>query len=61
MNSDELHSCARKFLAENFGLTLEIPIRISKRMKSKLGAFQIKYQKQAGCFERNCYVPHFSR
>lgn len=46
MNSDELHSCARKFLAENFGLTLEIPIRISKRMKSKLGAFQIKYQKQ---------------
>ena len=46
MNSDELHSYARKFLVENFGLTLEIPIRISKRMKSKLGAFQIKYQKQ---------------
>ncbi len=46
MNSDELHSCARKFLAENFGLTLEIPIRISKRMKSKLGVFQIKYQKK---------------
>ena len=46
MNSDELHSCARKFLAENFGLTLEIPIRISKRMKSKLGVFQIKCQKK---------------
>lgn len=46
MNSDEIHSCARKFLAENFGLTLEIPIRISKRMKSKLGVFQIKYQKK---------------
>ena len=44
LNPAELHSYADKFLHENFGLKLEIPIRISKRMKSKLGAFQIKLQ-----------------
>lgn len=46
MVKKELHYQANKFLEDNFGLTLEIPIRISTRMKSKLGAFQIKYQKQ---------------
>ncbi|CAD2074330.1 hypothetical protein GCM10007275_05740 [Jeotgalicoccus coquinae] len=44
MNNEELHNHADKFLRENFGLRLEIPVRISKRMKSKLGAFQIKIQ-----------------
>ncbi len=44
MNSEELYRCADKFLQENFGIELEIPIRLSKRMKSKLGAFQMKLQ-----------------
>lgn len=43
MNSTELAVCANEFLQKNFDIQLEIPIRISKRMKSKLGAFQIKY------------------
>ncbi|CDZ99811.1 Protein SprT-like protein [Jeotgalicoccus saudimassiliensis] len=42
MNAEQLHNTADKFLLENFNLRLEIPLRISKRMKSKLGAFQIK-------------------
>ena len=44
MNKEELHKHADKFLHDNFNLKLEIPVRISKRMKSKLGAFQIKLQ-----------------
>lgn len=44
MTNEELQIHADKFLRNNFNLTLDIPIRISKRMKSKLGAFQIKYK-----------------
>ena len=44
LNPAELHRYADKFLQENFGLQLDIPVRVSKRMKSKLGAFQIKLQ-----------------
>lgn len=38
----EMH--ADEFLNKNFGIRLGVPIRISKRMKSRLGAFQIKYR-----------------
>lgn len=44
MNEFELRRCAEKFLRSNFSLELEIPIRISKRMKSKLGVFILKYR-----------------
>ena len=44
MNEIELKRCAEKFLRSNFNLELEIPIRISKRMKSKLGVFIVKYR-----------------
>lgn len=44
MNNHDLHKYADQFLRENFELKLEIPIRVSKRMKSKLGAFQVKLQ-----------------
>lgn len=44
LNEIELKRCAEKFLRSNFNLELEIPIRISKRMKSKLGVFIVKYR-----------------
>lgn len=43
LNESELERCAENFLRSNFNLELEVPIRISKRMKSKLGVFIVKY------------------
>src|SRR5690625_7705580 len=42
MDSQSLKMYADAFLEGNFDMPLDIPIRISKRMKSRLGAFQIK-------------------
>ncbi|WP_411844167.1 SprT-like domain-containing protein [Salinicoccus sp. HZC-1] len=44
MDSQTLERCATEFLKKHFDMPLGIPIRISKRMKSRLGAFQIKYR-----------------
>lgn len=46
MDSKTLEMHADAFLQKYFDIPLGIPIRISKRMKSKLGAFQIKYNRQ---------------
>ncbi|WP_256974704.1 SprT-like domain-containing protein [Salinicoccus roseus] len=43
MEQIHLERHADAFLRREFGMPLDIPIRISKRMKSKLGAFRIKY------------------
>ncbi|WP_037342283.1 SprT-like domain-containing protein [Salinicoccus luteus] len=43
MEQIQLEQHADAFLKRQFGMPLDIPIRISKRMKSKLGAFRIKY------------------
>ncbi|KIH70946.1 SprT-like domain-containing protein [Salinicoccus roseus] len=43
MEQIQLEQHADAFLKRKFGMPLDIPIRISKRMKSKLGAFRIKY------------------
>ncbi len=43
VNEEKLEYCAKEFLRRNFNLDLDIPIRISKRMKSKLGVFIVKY------------------
>jgi SprT-like protein len=43
MEQIQLEHHADAFLKREFGMPLDIPIRISKRMKSKLGAFCIKY------------------
>lgn len=45
MNAQQLQSYAEDFLRKNFDLSLDVPLRISKRMKSKLGVFSIKYNK----------------
>src|SRR5699024_10192726 len=45
MNAQQLKSYAEDFLKEHFDLPLDVPLRISKRMKSKLGVFSIKYNK----------------
>lgn len=45
MNTQQLEIYAEDFLRENFNLTLDVPLRISKRMKSKLGVFSIKYNR----------------
>lgn len=45
MNSKQLQTYAEDFLKEHFDLSLDIPLRISKRMKSKLGVFSIKYNR----------------
>ncbi len=39
-----LENYANEFLQKNFNLSLAVPVRISKRMTAKLGAFQIKYK-----------------
>lgn len=44
LDQEVLYRYAEQFLKENFNLQLDIPVRISKRMKSKLGAFQMKLQ-----------------
>lgn len=44
MDSQKLEIYANEFLKKNFDISLEIPLRVSKRMKSRLGAFQIKYR-----------------
>ncbi len=44
MDERNLELYAGIFLEKNFDMGLEIPIRISRRMKSRLGAFQIKYR-----------------
>lgn len=46
METQELEIYANEFLQKNFDISLEVPIRVSKRMKSKLGAFHIKYNRQ---------------
>jgi SprT-like protein len=46
MTPSELEFHANKFLKQHFNINLEIPIRISKRMTSKLGAFKLQYKKQ---------------
>ncbi|CAM4196027.1 SprT-like domain-containing protein [Lacicoccus alkaliphilus] len=43
MNEKELEGHAKAFLRDNFNLSLDIPVRISRRMKSKLGVFTVKY------------------
>ena len=43
MEQTQLEQHADAFLKREFSMPLDIPIRISKRMKSKLGAFRIKY------------------
>lgn len=43
MDSGTLKIHADEFLERNFDMPLGVPIRISRRMKSRLGAFQIKY------------------
>ena len=43
MNEKELESHAKAFLRDNFDLSLDIPVRVSRRMKSKLGVFTVKY------------------
>ncbi|WP_462422170.1 SprT-like domain-containing protein [Salinicoccus sp. Marseille-QA3877] len=43
MNTRQLEIYADEFLRKNFDLSLDVPLRISKRMKSKLGVFSIKY------------------
>ena len=43
MNARQLEIYADEFLRKNFNLSLDVPLRISKRMKSKLGVFSIKY------------------
>ena len=45
MNVQQLQAYADDFLRKNFGLSLDVPLRVSKRMKSKLGVFSIKYNK----------------
>ncbi|MFB9861278.1 SprT-like domain-containing protein [Salinicoccus siamensis] len=45
MTHEQLEYYANKFLMDKFNMPLGIPIRISKRMTSKLGAFRIKYIK----------------
>lgn len=42
MNEDVLTAYARDFCKENFKVEFNIPLRISSRMKTKLGAFVIK-------------------
>lgn len=44
MDSQTLERRAAEFLKRHFDMPLGIPIRSSKRMKSRLGAFQIKYR-----------------
>ncbi len=43
MTQEELKYYAHEFLMGKFNIELNIPIRISKRMTSKLGAFRLKY------------------
>ncbi|WP_434122266.1 SprT-like domain-containing protein [Salinicoccus roseus] len=43
MEQIQLEQHADAFLKREFSMPLDIPIRISKRMKAKLGAFRIKY------------------
>lgn len=43
MNTRQLEIYADEFLRKNFDLSLDVPLRVSKRMKSKLGVFSIKY------------------
>ncbi|MFC3417917.1 SprT-like domain-containing protein [Salinicoccus hispanicus] len=43
MEQRQLERYADDFLKREFDMPLGIPLRISKRMKSKLGAFRIKY------------------
>lgn len=45
MNAQQLQNYAEDFLRKNFDLSLDVPLRISKRMKSKLGVFSIKYNR----------------
>lgn len=47
LKTETLEYYAEAFLLENFNLPLNISVRISKRMKSKLGAFQIKYKNKS--------------
>lgn len=39
-----LENHANEFLQKHFHMPLEVPVRISKRMTAKLGAFQVKYK-----------------
>ncbi|KKK35378.1 hypothetical protein WN59_00650 [Salinicoccus sediminis] len=43
MDSGTLKRHADEFLERNFDMPLGVPLRISSRMKSRLGAFQVKY------------------
>lgn len=43
MDSGTLKTHAAEFLERNFDMPLGVPLRISRRMKSRLGAFQIKH------------------
>lgn len=46
MNSTNLEIYADQFLKKHFNISLGVPIRISKRMTSKLGAFKVQYKGQ---------------
>lgn len=45
MNVRDLSIYADRFLQNHFNMSLGIPVRVSKRMTSKLGAFKIQYQR----------------
>ncbi|WP_240339790.1 SprT-like domain-containing protein [Halobacillus ihumii] len=40
MNGKQLFEAAEKFLFDNFGMAIEVPIEINKRLKSTFGYFQ---------------------
>lgn len=46
MDTQKLETYVDESLQKNFNMLLKIPIQSSKLMKSKLGAFHIKYNRQ---------------